>query len=262
VRDWRALGSARVSAADWKGAAEAYENAIKLDATSVSDWVWLGNARAHLRQRAEAQHAYDQAEKIDRNDHGLLNALAKFHGEGGDVARALQYAERGVELHPGDAHLWNAKGYSLIRLRRHKEAIAPLVTATRLQSDLAAAWINLGQAQLGARDLGNAIRTLSHALTLSPNAADARFYLAQALAYSGQLQPAQEQVERVLKQVPELAPAWYVLGLLGAARQDAEQVRLALERLQTLSPKAADMLRKRIEAHGAGAAGGAVETAE
>jgi superkiller protein 3 len=244
VYDVRALGAAYFNLGNWRAAAERYEQATKLDGKSAPDWVYLGNARYQQRLRGEAFQAYAQAERLDRDDLGLLNALARYHGEAGDFARALEYAERGTQRQPNDTLLWNAKGYSLLRLGRHQEAIAALTMATKLQPEQPSPWTNLGQAYLAARDFTNAIRALRKALDLAPMAGDVRLLLARALAGNGDLRASLAQVESLLERAPNHVPAWYMFGLLAIVTDNAADLKMAYEELNDLAPPAADALRR------------------
>ncbi len=253
VHDVRALGAAYFNLGNWRAAAERYEQATKLDGTQAADWVYLGNARYQLRRPEEALRAYEQAERLDRNDLGLLNALARFYGEKGDFARALGYSERGTEREPNNTLLWNAKGFSLLKLGRNQEAIAALTRATKLQPEYPSPWTNLGMAYLQARDFGKAIDALKRALELAPMAGDVLLFLARALAGNGELRASLAQVERLLERSPNHVPAWYMLGLLAIVMDNSEDLKMAYEELRDLAPPAADALMRQANARAQGA---------
>lgn len=245
IDDLRAQGAAYFNLGQWRGAIGKYEQATKLDPSQASDWVYLGGAYAATRLRKEAADAYARAEAIDRNHPGLLAGLAKFHGEAGDFARALEYSGRGTKLRPGDGLLWNAQGYSLLRLGRYQEAVAALETSAQLQPQAPTVWINLGQAHFRQRAFTPAVQALQRAVQLAPMAADARIFLARALASMGQWQAAEANLDWLLERAPNTAEAWYVLGLIGYARGAAKDYQLAHDELADFAPTVAAELKRR-----------------
>ena len=74
-----------------------------------------------------------------------------------------------------------------------------------MQPDLVAAWVNLGEAYLRAKQLGKAIATLEQALKLAPKAVDAQLFISQAYAGSGQVAKAKEQLNLLVRQTPNFA---------------------------------------------------------
>jgi tetratricopeptide (TPR) repeat protein len=248
VDDWRALGAAYFNLNQWRLAAEKLERATRLDASQVTDWIHLGNAYFALRQRDAAREAFARAESIERDHPALLNALARLHGDAGNFELALKYSDRGTQLRPADAMLWNAKGYSLIRLGRFKEAVAALDTAAALQPEAPAVWINLGQAHFRLRAFPEAARALQQAVRLAPMAADARIYLARTLASTQQWQAAEANLDYLLERAPNTAEAWYVLGLIGHARGAVKDYQLAYDELRDFAPTVAAALKRRTSA--------------
>lgn len=248
VDDWRALGAAYFNLNQWRSAVEKYEQATRLDASQVTDWIHLGNAHFALRQRDAARDALARAELIERDHPALLNALARLHGDAGNFELALKYSDRGTQLRPADALLWNAKGYSLIQLGRFREAVSALDTAAGLQPGAPAVWINLGQAHFRLRAFADAARALQQAVRLAPMAADARIYLARTLASTKQWQAAEANLDYLLQRAPNTAEAWYVLGLIGHARGATKDYQLAYDELLDFAPAVAATLKRRTSA--------------
>ncbi len=248
VDDWRALGAAYFNLNQWRPAVENYERATSLDASQASDWIHLGNAYFALRQREAARNAYTRAEAIERDHPALLNALARLHGDAGNFELALKYSDRGTQLRPADALLWNAKGYSLVQLGRFKEAVNALDTAANLQPGAPAVWINLGQAHFRLRAFDAASRALQQAVRLAPMAADARIFLARTLASTKQWQAAEANLDYLLQRAPNTAEAWYVLGLIGHVRGATKDYQLAYDELLDFAPTVAAALKRRTSA--------------
>lgn len=123
-----------------------------------------------------------------------------------------------------------------MQLRRYPEAIPALETATRLQPDLVAAWINLGEAYLRINQIGKAIPALEQALKFMPQAIDAQMFLSQAYAASGQIEKAQAQLKTLLNQAPNFAPAWGMIALAHLRLGDHTGAVEAYNKLKLINP--------------------------
>jgi Flp pilus assembly protein TadD len=74
----------------------------------------------------------------------------------------------------------------------------------------------LGQAQLAAGTVDQALGTLREAVKLGPNSAEIRLHLAQALAKSGQTAEARTELQTAIRLHPPMAQRKEAVELLGA----------------------------------------------
>ena len=65
---------------------------------------------------------------------------------GGNMDRALEEAQRGAELYPGDADLQYSTGWCLAELGAYEDAIGPFTRACEIEPALADAWYDLAVA--------------------------------------------------------------------------------------------------------------------
>ena len=121
-------------------------------------------------------------------------------------------------------------------------------TALRLKPDFANAWINLGEAKIAQRQMGEAIAALRKALELSPGASDARLYLTSAYIGAGQFALAREQATLLAEKLPQVPQVWYLMAVANAGLGDREAAIAAHARLKSLNPAAASELRARLAA--------------
>jgi hypothetical protein len=71
--------------------------------------------------------------------------------------------------------------------------------------------------------------------------------MSRAFASAGQFAIAHKYVDELLQEVPNLAAAWLMSGLLGAATRDQSATLRAYEKLKLLNPSLAAALRKEVE---------------
>ncbi len=134
-------GSEFMRAHDWTAATDRFDQALRLDARDLRA---LNNQAILLKER------FNNA--IDPNPQWL--------------ADANDWLDRAIALYPNDAQIWSDKGVILKKLDRLPEARKAYDTATRLDPNNAAAWINLGIADAHQRDLDAAVQHLTRATEL------------------------------------------------------------------------------------------------
>jgi tetratricopeptide (TPR) repeat protein len=91
------------------------------------------------------------------------------------------------------------------------EVLEPLLTASN--NVPAQAWTVKGLDELELNQLSQAVPSLRHAVRENPESPTARLALGDALARSGHMQGAAQEYQRQTRLTPELADAWYKLGL-------------------------------------------------
>ena len=122
---------------------------------------------------------------------------------------------RTVKLPPvgeRDLMFWNNKGFSLISLGRHDEAVACFRKALEIQPDYANAHSNLGNTLQAKGDLDGAISEYRTALRLKPDFAGAHYNLGNALDAKGDLDGAIAEFRTAIRLQPDHANARTNLG--------------------------------------------------
>jgi tetratricopeptide (TPR) repeat protein len=241
-------GHARMRQRDYRGAVEVFAKIVERDPGSIDSWLDLAQAYAALREDAQAVAAMERAEKLDPFNARLMHMRARFHGDRGDLAKALELAEQAVQKHPADAQGWHVKGLVLIKLAQFKPAVESFNTAVRLDLYKVESWGHLGEAHWRAGELGEAKAALERALYLLPKSIDARLLMARVLADSGQLAVARKYADEVIQEEPNLARAWTTWGIVRAASDDDAATLRAYEKLKGLNPQLAVSFRKNVEA--------------
>lgn len=251
---WRMLGLGYLKAGRPRESAVAYERLDGLVTLSPDEMLSWADALINLRDVDKALTLLRRAEATGMKQARLYEIYAKAVGAGGDMAGALAYEQKALEIDPVNVVAWSGKGYALMRMGRLPEAVEALETAVRLDPNQSNAWINMGEAQLRSRNLGRAIQSLEKALTLSPAALDARYYLAQAYLAARLPRKARENAARVLEKQADAAPLLTLVTLSHLMENDMPAAAEAYLRLHASAPQAARELREQAIRNGVGAA--------
>jgi len=141
---------------EWEPARQALEAALRLEPDNVEALDALGFALEALDDDAGAVATYERAiELSEAQGRGFASAhvnLAAYYNRAGDPQRALEYAERAVELDPRSDRGWFQKGRADERQGRLAEAVQAVDRAIELNPRSAPYYYVLAGLQ---RRLGN-----------------------------------------------------------------------------------------------------------
>jgi tetratricopeptide (TPR) repeat protein len=154
---------------------------------------------------AQAAPLLDPGERRARLHAWLLQTL-------GRPAEAARLYESLLARHPQDAESWNNLGNARRALGDHAGAAAALVQAARLRPADAAIHRNLSRTFLEAGDEAGALSAL--AAYRGPAAAGLEVERANLLAGETRVEEAERAYRAALAVAPDLADAWFGLGLL------------------------------------------------
>lgn len=165
----------------------------------------------------------------------LFGALTlKRNHEWGD---ALRFWRRTAEVSPNSARALRVYGQALIDRNRFREAVAPLKKSVEIYPVYDYAWVDLGIAQMQSGEAAAAETTLTRALRLNDENAEAHLALGALYMGAERGDLARPHFERAIGLKPTLAEARFNLGTLylkaGLRRLAIAQFRAALK----LEPK-------------------------
>ena len=229
------LGHALAAAGRDSEALREYETALRLNPDSPEA---LNNMGALLARHGDNEPAIAAFERAIALAPALPHArgnlgLALVHA--GRPADAVAHLEEAIREAPGNAELWRRLGIALAMTARPHEAIDPLEEALRLQPDDAVTHNALGAVYGGTGRSAEAIEHYREAARLDPRLFEARANLGRTLLddggdegkrvlhelaldllRDGQLEPALQHIEAVLRRDPQYAPARATLEQLAA----------------------------------------------
>ncbi|MBZ5637473.1 MAG: tetratricopeptide repeat protein [Acidobacteriia bacterium] len=144
-----------------------------LTALRVRDW------GSPVRLAESALEGYPRTAKV-------WHELGIGREEGGRIAEAADAFRRSLDLDPSNPRAWKSYAAVLGRLGRHRDAtLAWRRLITLAPKDLAVLWVGLGDSELAAGDLAEAVRALEKARSIAPADPGVRSHLAEALLGSG-----------------------------------------------------------------------------
>ncbi|HVM61442.1 MAG TPA: tetratricopeptide repeat protein [Verrucomicrobiae bacterium] len=151
----------------------------------------------------------------------------------GDAERALQYAQRDVELTPKAFESHRALALVLARLGRTNEAVAHAREAYRLNPDASVGELGLGVILMDLGELPEAVYHFQQALWIQPATLVAHYNIGCCLYGMGRVREAASEFQAELKINPDFADAHNGLSSALFALGDIEgaiaQCRLALK---------------------------------
>jgi tetratricopeptide (TPR) repeat protein len=110
-----------------------------------------------------------------------------------DLAGAVQYAGRAVELHPNDVNALQLLANADVKLAHWQEAETAFKRILAFKSDDAETLLGLGQCELELKDYQTAAERLQSVLRFDPTRVRAHFYLSRAFAGMGRTAEAQHE---------------------------------------------------------------------
>jgi TolB-like protein/tetratricopeptide (TPR) repeat protein len=172
--------------AGFRGAIEAYQKAISLDpryADAYADLAmseyYLGDQTSDHSLKAQADKAADRAVELDPGlAHGYAaRGFLRYHQQF-DWAGAESDLKHALALEPTNTRVLQRYGLLLLSLGRDKEAVAMLRKAAELDPLSNGIWQNLGSELTNSREYPAAYEAFRHALALQPASSFNKYHLA------------------------------------------------------------------------------------
>lgn len=183
-----------------------------------------------------AVEALEEAAKIDRDNHELVHLLAECLFHAGELARAVVWFDRLLELRP--THFEGLVYGGVIRHERGDAADAQrlLQRAVELHGAQFLPHFSLGAVCAARGELAAAAEHLRRAVAIDP-VPQALFLLGRCLHELGQLGPAKRCLEDAVEKSPLFEEAHYQLGLVYLDRRWHRKALESFRRAQRLNPR-------------------------
>jgi tetratricopeptide (TPR) repeat protein len=209
----------------------------------------LGHTLLELERPAEAKIALEQALSLDPASAAASFQLGRIALQQGDLAQAVEYFEAVLQLQPaasiaryplatayrGQGRLKDAEEQLALRGQRKVAIADPLIDELRVISTGARVHLFRGALAMRSRNLSAALQEFGKAVEMAPDNSRARLNFGAALAQSGQVDRAVEQLEQALQ-----------LGLDAENRSKTHFNLGALERLAGRPDAAREHLREAV----------------
>lgn len=145
-----------------------------------------------------------------------------------------------LERNPLDAAAYDALGVIALDHQSTREAIDLIGKAIRIEGPVPAYCAHLGEAFARLGDYRSASACLGQALVGQPESADLRWAYANLLHLHGDAEAAASNYERLVRQAPRHADAWFNLGVTRGLQKRFTDARSAYEQAVLLMPNFAE----------------------
>ncbi len=198
---------------------------------------YLGQLLLTQRRLDEAE-THLEASRRARPDYAPLHyALSHLYAERGDLGRALDSAERALELDPESAANHHQAAVVLEHMGRPLLAHQHFIKVAELGAPSEGVAFDAGVALFAASDFARATLAFERALEHNPRNRQALDYLGACYRLKGWNDKAQDVYQRALALDPNDPIAYYGLGVIHIKRGDAREATRLMERSLELDPK-------------------------
>ena len=149
--------------------------------------------------------------------------MSKIMQRKGLPERALEAAERAVQLHGDDAQARYQLATLLRAAKRHGEAIPHLIVALRLRDQESQWWIDLADSYDAVRDHVNAAQCMQRAVEIEPNDLQLAYRFGELLLQAGEYVAAESELRRIMITKPTYAAAIACLAEVMLAQQQPDE---------------------------------------
>ena len=212
-------------------------------------YLLLGSACGMKDDLAGERAAYERGLEALPRSAPLRKELGLLHLQQGEIDPAVKRYEEANELTGGQAPEYMADlGYAYVFAGRLKEAVDLSARALALDPRCFTCAMTLGQAKLTSRDFPGAVSAYSAARDLDPGSVDAQLGLAKAHFLAGQLGPASELYEALVKAAPEDGRLLVQAAQVALAAGRPKDAVRHLEAVAAANPKERPLLELLLEA--------------
>lgn len=230
------LGRGLALAEEWPLAAQAFQQATRIDRENAEAWAWLGEANQHLGHAGSAE--LDQALALAPRSvivHGLRGLYWKRQG---DLSQAMKEYQQAAEIEPENP-TWQATLGEIYAARGDLvTALSAYQRAAQLTPDEPTYWRLLAlfcaEYLVHLEDVG--LPAAQKAVALAPADALALDALGWAQSQAGRLFSAEQSLLAALKQNPDLVAAHLHLGINYLRKGDRTAAYEHLLRARDLAP--------------------------
>ncbi|APE30435.1 type IV pilus biogenesis/stability protein PilW [Halomonas aestuarii] len=195
----------------------------------------LGVAYLERDNLPRAMNALDRALEIDPGDAEALQAMAMVHQRQGESALASEMFQRAIQADPSFTRARNNYAAFLYDRGRIAEACEQLQQASQdtQYDNRGQLFANLGQCRLEMGDVTAARESLARAQAIDPRSARSYFLLAELEAAQGNLDRAEQQLERYMRLAGPRAEALRLARDIARQRGDAATAEFYADQLET-----------------------------
>jgi tetratricopeptide (TPR) repeat protein len=210
-------------------AGEKQLESVAMRFSSVRAMLALGRSLARRGEGPMALGALYQALEVAPNSEEVMSAYARLCVEHEAPVVALKTLEALTRLYPENAEYAYLEGLAQLQLAESDAAVAAFRRSLELDPDQVLPLFAIGLSFRDQKRFSEAKEVLTESLGLMPTHADSLVVLAEVEEGLGELESAEEHLERAIELGGESPKALYVLGKIRYAQGRYEEARDALE---------------------------------
>lgn len=193
------LGNALAKQGRIGEATESYEQALRLEPSSVPAHYNLGNLLAQEGNLRKAAYHYGEAIRLSPDFPEPYWNLGNVLAQEGDLEKAIELFRKGVAISPRRAEGHFYLGTALAKQGQLSEAVNHLERAIAIKPDYAEAYHHLGAVQAAQGRLDKAVELFERALNIQPRLAEVHESLALAFSQMGEREKAVKHYEEAIR---------------------------------------------------------------
>ena len=217
ARAYYNLGNVLYAAGAHDEAIKSYDKAIELRPKEAWFYINRASAKHDAGYTDDAEKDYKESISINKRISDSHIGMSNIHLSQNDLEKALEFAERAVDIQPKNAVSLNHRGWVLYKLGKVDEAIFDLNRAINYAPRLQLAYNNRAVCQVALGNLEEAIEDYDRCIELSGGNGTPTTLSNRAVAYEGQREykKAMDDFEKAIElgeSVPEVLNglAWFL----------------------------------------------------
>ncbi len=202
-----------IQTSDTHAIIEALSDETNGNSVQAEAWFYEGLQQAKIGNLAGALKYYNKSLELnpDAYEYWFNRGLTLFYL--GNFTEAIASYDQAIEIKPDFYKGWYNRGAALSELGNFTEAIASFDEALKLKSDYQEAWSARGLVELKLGNLHEAIVSFDASLQIQPQDPESWYFRGTALAEAGQNYDAITCYNQALEYYPEFDLAWYKRGV-------------------------------------------------
>ena len=210
--------------------------AIEKSPTEHKAWAWLGMLQLAQGRLAEGEAPLRRAIELHPHDARYFNTLCLALRGQNKMAEAEQIAHKALALVDSAEH-WVNLGNCLFDQQKWTGAVAAYEQALARNPNDHESWRNMGAAEQSLGRLDRAQAALDRSLTIAPTDVNTQIRYALLQVQRGEIARGIHFAKSVLTQMPDLVPAWLLLGNAERLRDNLAEAEAAYREAVKRAPR-------------------------
>jgi tetratricopeptide (TPR) repeat protein len=242
------LGKCRFNGNEFEKAAVALEEARKSQPDNQNIAYYLAQAYQKAKNLDKAEAVYKSLAQVSPKDAISYNsAILNMYYEAGQWAKAIESAQKLIELKPNDEQFVYNLGFFYQQIQKYPEAIDAFKKATAVKPDYQKAWFQIGWCYYTMKNYKEAIPIFQKNVTMAPDDFNGWLFLGMSYMQLKDHAKALDPMKKAVDLDPANANALFNLGVIYLNLKDRYSAQDIAKKLQQVDPALATKLRSYIK---------------